>query len=71
MLSFPSFEAAGEKGSGHTQRVNSVCFSPNGNTIISASNDRYVIEWDVATGEQILCVFFYFTCFCFCFLLTF
>ena len=36
--------------SGHSGRVSSVVFSPDGNTIASGSDDDTVILWNVATG---------------------
>lgn len=40
----------GENG-GHTHSVMSVIFSPDGKRVLSGSQDRTVIEWDVETGE--------------------
>ena len=38
---------------GHTDWVNSVAFSPDGETALSGSGDATIILWDVATGEPI------------------
>ena len=38
---------------GHTGMVNSVAFSPNGQTALSASQDETLKLWDVATGKEI------------------
>ncbi len=38
---------------GHTNRVNSVAFSPDGTTLASGSNDRTVRLWNVATQREI------------------
>src|SRR6516225_4185829 len=41
---------------GHTERVLSVAFSPNGRYILSASQDRTLRLWSVRTGEEFLCL---------------
>jgi WD40 repeat protein len=38
---------------GHMDRVVSVAFSPDGQTLASASTDETIRLWDVATGQQI------------------
>ena len=32
---------------GHTSSVNSVCFSPDGKTLISGSYDRTMVFWEI------------------------
>ena len=39
--------------SGHTKYVNSIAFSPDGNTLVSASDDKTIRLWDVSTGEKL------------------
>ena len=38
---------------GHTNYVRSVAFSPDGNRIVSGSNDQSVCVWDAKRGEQL------------------
>ncbi len=37
---------------GHTNRVTSVAYSPDGKTLASGSYDKTIKLWDVATGKQ-------------------
>ena len=37
---------------GHTERVKSIAYAPNGNTIATASSDGTVRLWDAATGKS-------------------
>ncbi len=39
---------------GHTEAVNSVAFSPSGNTVASGSSDRTTRIWDAQTGQELL-----------------
>ena len=36
---------------GHTDEINSVCFSPDGTKIVTGSRDKLAIIWDAITGE--------------------
>ncbi|MBL7128352.1 MAG: caspase family protein [Ignavibacteria bacterium] len=38
---------------GHTSKVTSVCFSPDGNYILSGSSDKTVKLWDISNGKEI------------------
>ena len=48
--------AAGEevrRFEGHTKRVHRLVLSPDGGTMLSASDDRQVILWDITSGEAL------------------
>ena len=38
---------------GHTGEVNSVAWSPSGETLASASNDKTLMVWDATSGAQV------------------
>ena len=40
--------------SGHTSDINSICFSPDGNFVVSGSSDKTLILWDFATSEEVI-----------------
>ena len=39
---------------GHTNDVNAVAITPDGNTAVSGSDDNTLRVWDVATGELVV-----------------
>ena len=39
---------------GHTERVTSVAFSPDGKRIVSGSGDQTLKVWDAASGQETL-----------------
>src|SRR5262249_6383423 len=41
---------------GHTYWVNSVCFSPDGQRLATASGDQTVKVWDARTGQELLTI---------------
>src|SRR5688500_3016946 len=42
----------GDPLTGHSARITSLAFSPDGSTLASASRDKSIILWDVNTGKQ-------------------
>jgi WD40 repeat protein len=42
---------------GHDSAVNSACFSPDGKTVATASNDRTVRLWNATTGQEIIALY--------------
>ncbi|CAD8058016.1 unnamed protein product [Paramecium primaurelia] len=40
------------KSNCHSDYGKSVCFSPDGNTLVSGSNDGSFLLWDVQKGQQ-------------------
>lgn len=39
--------------SNHSRRVSSLCFTPDGKSILSGSFDKTVRLWDIDTGEEV------------------
>lgn len=50
MLSFPKQTIVLR---GHTKRITAICFSPNGENILSTSADNTAINWNASNGEII------------------
>jgi len=48
-----SGQMVGQPFSGHTRKVSDVAFSPDGSLLASASQDNFVILWDVRTGMRL------------------
>lgn len=46
----------GDLVSGHANSVTSVAFSPDGSTLVTGSDDRTAIVWDVSSGDAILTI---------------
>jgi WD40 repeat protein len=42
------------KFEGHTDTINSVCFSPDGSYVLSGSDDRTLRLWEIASGKEIM-----------------
>ncbi|AFY30576.1 protein kinase [Calothrix sp. PCC 7507] len=51
--SFPSSSFLERTLTGHSNKICSVAFSPDGNTLASGSYDKTIKLWNLATGEQI------------------
>ncbi|KAG8938809.1 hypothetical protein FRC04_007516 [Tulasnella sp. 424] len=47
-----TWKQVGEPLTGHTDEVNSVCFSPDGKLLASGSDDETIRLWDPQTGKQ-------------------
>jgi WD40 repeat protein len=47
-------ETAVDKFAKHTDSVRSVAFSPDGQCIVSGSDDRTICVWNATTGETVV-----------------
>jgi len=59
LLTFYSISICGQKPElvlpiGHTDGINSVCFSPDGRYVLSGSDDKTIKLWDIQNGNEII-----------------
>lgn len=40
----------------HSGKVNCVCWDPSDQTLVSCSEDQYIVHWDVSSYKAIWCV---------------